>query len=117
MTWGDGVGAAALVVRVIVAVIYGRSALAAQRLKGEQEEKMSEGKLALDVAREARASAQETGKRVDLLESWREDVVYTWWPQHENRDRAIEHELLKLDPAAVIPPSTPLPRLRPQSAT
>ena len=105
---------AALVVAIVVAAVNGRSALAAQKSQGETNLKIAKGaeqntmgQLALDYARQI-------SERVSSLEEWREETVEQWWPEHRRRDQAIEAELLKLDPNAIIPPESPLPRLRPK---
>ena len=117
MNAATGLAIFALMVSVVVAVINGRTAIRAQKVQGETNLKIARaddenaaGQLALDFA-------QRVDARLTALEDWREDTVNVWWPQHEARDRAIEIELRKLDPAASIPPPMPLPRLRPRSAT
>lgn len=112
MTTSLGLAIAALVVSVVVATVNGRSALAAQKAMGatnlkiaQGEEENTAGHLALDYARQI-------SSRVSSLEEWREETVETWWPKHALRDKAIEAELLKLDPTAKIPPDEPLPRMK-----
>lgn len=117
------VAGVAAVATIIVAVVTGRSALAAQRLQVEQAAKASaestaattrtdEGKLALSIALETRREHQITRGRLDSHEEWREALVNEWLPDHEERDRLVERELKRLDPNFNAPPWKPLPRLR-----
>lgn len=117
------VAGVAAVATIIVAVVTGRSALAAQRLQVEQAAKAAadttaattrtdEGKLALSIALETRREHQITRGRLDSHEEWREALVNEWLPDHEERDRLVERELKRLDPNFNAPPWKPLPRLR-----
>lgn len=113
------VAGVAAVATIVVAAITGRSALAAQKVQAatalttaQATGRTDEGRLALSIALETRREHRETRGRLDAHEEWREELVNRWLPEHEERDRAVERELARLDPTFVPPPWAPLPRLR-----
>lgn len=108
----DGMWAA--IASVVVALLV----FAASRLSGRADVRTAKtqtdvtaGVLALDIAKRADAQSQDQEKRLKRIESWRRKVLDDWWPVHDARDRAIETELLQLDPSYVITERVPLPAL------
>ena len=83
----------ALVVSVAVAVINGRSAILATRIRAQQDALVAKGATNID--------AGELALKIALGAQARLDQLATWWPEHEKWDDSVEEELRMLDPDAV----------------
>lgn len=109
------------VAAIIAAFITGNSAKDAQARQAETArvvakgvEENNAGKLALEIAQETRKEQRDLRGRLEVTETWRQDMIGPggWVPRHEVRDRVVERELEKLDPTFAPPPWEPLPPLR-----
>ena len=112
MSWSDLAGWAGLVVAVIVAAITGRSAIIAERVRAATAEKLAKADADQNAGNRALEEVGKLWTRLDDLEAWRGDVTEGWLPQHLAHDRAVEAQLMRLNPDALIPTPPPFPRLR-----
>jgi hypothetical protein len=99
-------GMLGVILSVVGSVMVARLSSRAQDRKTAADADLGAGSLALRIANRAE-------RRVGRLEDWRREVAEEWWPAHDARDRAIEADLRKLDPAVVIPPSHRMPPYNP----
>lgn len=111
MDLSDLLAGGAVVVSLVVGVYTARSTARVQGQATSVTQDVANGALAMQIANRADRKANHAEKRLDSYDRWRRQVTDEWWPDHRlHYDQRIVDELHRLDPDAVIPVPSPMPR-------